>query len=104
VARRPKAFHALVGDFNSLAPGDTFDLGRLPMRLRFVALLGGQPIRWRAIQILMDAGYVDAFRARHAEDLGHTFPTWNPHARLDYAFIPTAATDRLERCDIVDGP
>jgi exodeoxyribonuclease-3 len=63
--------------------------------------LSGGRIRWRTIQIVLDAGYTDGFRLRHPEDAGHTFPTWDPHARLDYVFVPTPSAGRLLACEIV---
>ncbi len=103
VARHAAGLHALVGDFNTLAPGETFNLDRLPLRLRLVALLGGQTIRWQTVQMLLDAGYTDAFRSLHPDAPGHTFPTWDPHIRLDYAFVPNGAVARLARCEVLDG-
>jgi exodeoxyribonuclease III len=94
-------FHALVGDFNTLAPGDVFDPRKLPGRLRALVWLSGGRIRWRTIQIVLDAGYTDAFRALHAADAGWTFPTWQPHVRLDYLFVPSGHLPRVQSCDVV---
>ena len=104
VARHQDGFHVLSGDFNTLAPGEKLDVNRLPLHLRFLAWIGGQSIRWQTIQVMLDAHYVDAYRSLHPLDPGHTFPTWDPHLRLDYAFLPESAKDRLQRCDVLDGP
>ena len=64
----------LAGDFNTLAPGATLDVGRLPLRLRPFVWLSGGRINWRTIQTVLDAGYVDAFRVKHPDDPGLTFP------------------------------
>jgi len=96
--------HALAGDFNTLAPGERLDWSRLPLRLRLLALLGGKSIRWQTVQILLDAGYEDGFRQLHPDDKGPTFPTWDPHVRLDYVFVPAKAKDCLRRCEVVGGP
>lgn len=93
----------VLGDFNTLAPGEKLDVNRLPPHLRILAWLGGQTIRWQTIQSMLDAHYVDAYRFLHPLDPGHTFPTWDPHLRLDYAFLPAAATTRLSRCEVIDG-
>jgi endonuclease/exonuclease/phosphatase family metal-dependent hydrolase len=101
--KRERRFHALVGDFNTLAPGEFLDIRKLPHRLRaFVWLSGGQ-IRWRTVQSVLDAGYADAYRQRHATDGGFTFPTWNPHLRLDYLFVPAPELPRVLSCDVVTG-
>ena len=38
------------------------------------------------------------------DDPGLTFPTWDPHVRLDYAFVPAASADRLKSCRVVVEP
>jgi endonuclease/exonuclease/phosphatase family metal-dependent hydrolase len=93
--------HAIAGDFNTLAPGEILDARRLPSRLRPFLWLSGGRIRWRTIQQVLDAGYVDTFRLRHPEEPGFTFPTRDPHLRLDYVFVPRAYADRVETCDVV---
>ena len=55
----------LAGDFNTIAPGDTVEVGRLPMRLRPLIWLTGGRVRWRTIQTVLDAGYADTFRMLH---------------------------------------
>jgi exodeoxyribonuclease-3 len=80
--------HVLVGDFNTLAPGELLEVAKLPARLRALVWLSGGRIRWRTIQTVLDAGYVDAFRHHHPDLVGNTFPTWDPHVRLDYLFVP----------------
>ena len=95
--------HVLVGDFNTLAPGDVLDIRKLPHRLRALVWLSGGKIRWQTIQIILDAGYVDGYRMLHPESIGFTFPTWNPHVRLDYAFLPKTFGDHLRSCAVVEG-
>jgi len=98
------AFHVLAGDFNTLAPGERLDRWQLPPHLHLVSVLGGA-IRWRTIQAMLDAGYADGYRTLHPLGPGHTFPTWSPHLRLDYVFVPEAHRTRLRACDVVtDGP
>jgi endonuclease/exonuclease/phosphatase family metal-dependent hydrolase len=92
--------HVLVGDFNTLAPGELLDFTRLPGRLRALVWLSGGRIRWKTIQGVLDAGYVDAFRALQPELVGHTFPTWDPHVRLDYLFVPKPCMERVSRCQV----
>ena len=92
--------HALVGDFNTIAPGELFDFRNLPARLRALVWLSGGRIRWKTIQTVLDAGYVDAFRHLQPDLVGHTFPTWDPHVRLDYLFVPAACVGRVARCQV----
>ena len=94
--------HVLAGDFNTLAPGESLELKRLPPRLRPFVWLSGGTIRWHVVQILLDAGYADACRTVGAgEGPAYTFPTWDPHLRLDYAFLPAACARHLARCSVV---
>lgn len=102
IARHQHGFHVLTGDFNTLAPGDVLDIRKLPRRLRALVWLSGGEVRWRTIQIVLDAGYVDAYRSTHPAVPGFTFPTWDPHVRLDYLFLPSRYTERLQSCEIVD--
>ncbi len=95
------AFHLLVGDFNTLAPNEALDISRLPYRLRVLVWLSGGRIRWQTIAIMLGANYVDGFRVCQQTGTGFTFPTWDPHVRLDYAFLPKAFTDRLVSCGVV---
>jgi exodeoxyribonuclease-3 len=90
----------LLGDFNTLAPGELLDMRLLPLRLRPLVWLSGGYIRWETIQIMLDAGYVDGFRAVNPLEKGFTFPTWNPHLRLDYIFLPARFSDRLKGCEV----
>lgn len=95
--------HALVGDFNTIAPGEIFDLRKLPARLRALVWLSGGRIRWRTIQTVLDAGYADVFRRLQPDVVGSTFPTWDPHVRLDYLFVPAAFAGRVACCQVVTG-
>jgi len=94
-------FHLLTGDFNTLAPGDVLDFRKLPARLRALVWLSGGRIRWRTIQIVLNAGYVDVFRRLHPDDRGLSFPVWDPHVRLDYVFAPAGHAARLAACHVV---
>jgi exodeoxyribonuclease-3 len=104
IKQHDHGFHLLAGDFNTLAPGDIFDFRKLPTRLRALVWLSGGRIRWRTIQIVLNAGYVDVFRRLHPEDRGLSFPVWDPHVRLDYVFAPAGHAGRVLRCEVVRHP
>jgi len=95
-------FHIITGDFNTLAPGERLDMNRLPRRLRLLALLLGGRVRYRTIQIMLDEGYADGYRLLHPEagDERYTFPTWDPHARLDYVFVPKDSGECIKSCRV----
>ena len=101
IEQHQKGFHALVGDFNTLAPGAVLDTRRLPLRLRPLLWLGGGRVQWRVIQIMLDAEYADGYRRLHPEDAGFTFPTWDPNIRFDYIFLPQTFAARLTACEVV---
>lgn len=101
IRRHEHGFHALVGDFNTVTPGELLDFGALPQKVRATVWLSGGAIRWRTIQVVKDAGYVDVFRALHPADPGLTLPAGAPQVRLDYLFVPGTQTDRVSRCEVV---
>jgi endonuclease/exonuclease/phosphatase family metal-dependent hydrolase len=103
IKQHQEGFHLLAGDFNTLAPGELLDVRKLPLRLRTFVWLSGGEIRWRTIQQILDARYIDGFRAHHPGDPGLTFPTWGPHVRLDYIFVPASQVSRLQSCEVVTG-
>ena len=93
--------HVLIGDFNTVAPNELLDVAKLPARLRALVWLSGGRIRWRTIQTILAAGYTDIFRTLHPDVIGYTFPTWDPHVRLDYLFAPTSNVARITRCEVL---
>ena len=95
--------HALVGDFNTLAPGELLDPRRLPARLRALVWLSGGTVRWRTIKAVLDNGYMDSFRTLHPNTPGFTFPTWDPHVRLDFVFAPNEIAERVTECTVLTG-
>ena len=97
-------FPVLCGDFNTVAPGDPFEVSRLPMRYRPLMWLSGGSVRWRTIQTVLDAGYADSFKALHPEDPGLTLPAADPHIRLDYVFVQKNQLSRVLSCDVVRDP
>ncbi len=104
VSRHEPGFHVLGGDFNTVAPGESLDLGRLPLRLKpFVWLSGGRVV-WRTVQTVLDNGYVDAYRFKHPREPGATLPTIDPALRLDYVFLPQQYASQLVACDVVRHP
>jgi exodeoxyribonuclease-3 len=103
IKKHQEGFHALVGDFNTVTPGELLDFAALPQKVRATVWLSGGRIRWKTTQIVKDAGYVDIFRTLHPEDPGLTLPTKSPQVRLDYLFVPTAHVARVASCEVVRG-
>ena len=98
------AFHVLCGDFNALAPGERFDTSPMPAWIRGMVWLSGRDIARSTIEMMRADGYVDAWRTLHADpknEPGYTFPTWDPHLRLDYLFVPAGDIARVTSCSVV---
>ena len=103
IKRHQNGFHVLVGDFNTLAPGEVLEMHRLPAWIRGLIWISGRKLQRETIQHMLDAGYGDGYRMLH-EDKGYTFPTWDPHVRLDYVFVPRTFKDRLAKCEVITEP
>jgi exodeoxyribonuclease-3 len=104
IEREQHGFHAVAGDFNTLAPGELFDFKALPQKVKATLWLSGGRVRWRTIRMMLDAGYADAFRALHPGDPGLTLPAASPQVRLDYVFVPSAQLPRVTRCEVIRTP
>ncbi|MBA3531347.1 MAG: endonuclease/exonuclease/phosphatase family protein [Ardenticatenales bacterium] len=98
-----EGFHVLVGDFNTLAPGELLEVWRMPTWIQALIWISGREIQRETIQVVLDAGYTDGYRHLHPQG-GFTFPVWNPHLRLDYLFLPAAFADCLKECQVIQEP
>jgi endonuclease/exonuclease/phosphatase family metal-dependent hydrolase len=101
IKRHQEGFHVLVGDFNTVAPGELLDFKSLPQKVRATVWLSGGQIRWRTVQIVLDAGYADVFRLLHPADAGLTLPTTAPQVRLDYLFVQKPHLTRVTACEVL---
>lgn len=101
IEQHRQGFHVVAGDFNTLAPGELLDISLLPIRLRPFVWLSGGRVRWETIQIMLNANYIDGYRMLYPEDKGYTFPTFNPHLRLDYVFLHADYGKKLKACKVI---
>lgn len=104
IKRHQDGFHVLVGDFNTLAPGELLEVGRMPAWIRALIWISGRKLQRETIQFVLDAGYSDGYRMQHPDDKGYTFPTWDPHVRLDYVFVPQKFKERLIKSEVITEP
>lgn len=104
IREHQNGFHVIAGDFNALAPGELLQVAKMPAWIRAMIWLSGRDIARDTIQLMLDEGYADGWRQLHPEATGYTFPTWDPHVRLDYVFVPKRYVDRLAVCEIVHTP
>lgn len=92
--------HALVGDLNALRSGDPIGTPPPAVEKRGEAVAGApRP----TIQRLIDAGYVDCYRARHPRANGYTYPAHAPWLRLDYIYAAPPLAPCLRACAVVAG-
>lgn len=104
IRKHQEGCHLIAGDFNALAPGELLEVRKMPRWIRAMVWLSGNDIARDTIQLMLDEGYVDAWRLLHPNDPGFTFPTWDPHVRLDYVFMPKRYAERIVVCEIVRTP
>jgi exodeoxyribonuclease-3 len=104
IKKHQSGFHALVGDFNTLAPGELLDTRRMPAWIRALVWISGRDIQRETIRIMLDAGYLDGYRYLYPNDEGYSFPTWDAHLRLDYIFLPAQFGDHLLSCRVIREP
>lgn len=104
IKRHQDGFHVLVGDFNTLAPGEALETKRMPAWIKALIWISGRKLQRETIQFVLDAGYNDGYRMLHPEEKGYTFPTWDQRVRLDYVFVPNAFRERLLECEVITEP
>lgn len=104
IKEHQEGFHLIAGDFNALAPGALLHVGKLPRWIQAMVWMSGRDIARDTIQEMLDAGYADAWPRLHAGADGYTFPTWDPHVRLDYVFLPERFAGRIASCEVLRDP
>jgi len=80
--------HLLAGDFNANSPMQRLDLQKCKQKTRQEWQANGGKIPRRAVQKILDAGYVDTLYAARGEMAGEigSFTTQEPGQRVDYVF------------------
>ena len=94
----------LVGDFNSVAPGDRPAIERMRTFDRVLILLQGNRLFHFAVRSILAAGMADCFRDLHQSEDGFTVPVPAPNVRLDYVFANAPMRATLKRCFVVREP
>ena len=90
--------HLLCGDFNANAPYQRVDPAKCKPRTRREWDENGGGLPRRAVQRLLDAGYVDTLRELHPADAERagSFTTEFPGQRVDYVFAFGMERTRLK--------
>jgi exodeoxyribonuclease III len=91
----------LIGDLNSVAPGDEPQVAAMPLWLRLLLRFDG-PIRTEVLDRLLNAGWVDIFRQLHPDEPGYTLPAIAPQVRLDYLLAGPPVVPRIQSCEPAD--
>jgi endonuclease/exonuclease/phosphatase family metal-dependent hydrolase len=94
--------HLVVGDLNTVAPGDRVLQHKNPPRMRRVMALQLGLIFRLALPRLLKAGYVDCFRRLHPTKDGFTWMPGNLTTRYDYMLAPPEVATSLQTCRVVD--
>jgi len=92
--------HLLVGDLTARTPGEPIGKPPVGVEKRGEAVDGVPRL---AIGPVLEAGYVDCYRALHPAEPGYTYPAATPWLRLDYVFASPELAPRLRACDLVGG-
>ncbi len=100
-ARRPGP-HLIMGDLNSIAPGDQVLQRRNPPPMRRLMALQLGLIFRLALPRLLKAGYVDCFRCLHPNEPGFTWMPGNLTTRYDYILADPILAPALRVCRVVD--
>jgi endonuclease/exonuclease/phosphatase family metal-dependent hydrolase len=91
----------LVGDFNTLHPVDLPDVSAYVEVLKTRGEDAPAPqFPRRVIPLLLEAGYVDCYRALHPFTPADTSYTSHKALRVDYIFASAMLADRLSACEI----
>jgi endonuclease/exonuclease/phosphatase family metal-dependent hydrolase len=82
----------LVGDFNAVHPDD--EIGARPPEEQAPA----DYVSRRPVELVLEAGFTDCFRALNPDQRGWTYLAWHPWARIDYVFARRGA----HSCEVVE--
>jgi exodeoxyribonuclease III len=94
--------HMLVGDLNTVHPADEPNLPEYLATLRERGEQAPHPqFPRQVIPFLLNAGYVDCYRALHPTTPGYTAHTDHPALRIDYIFASPSLARHLHACDVV---
>lgn len=94
--------HVIVGDLNSIAPGDRVLQRNNPPQMRRVMAWQLGLIFRLAVPRLLRAGYVDCFRKLHPDEPGFTWMTGNLTTRYDYILADPTIAPALHACRVID--
>jgi endonuclease/exonuclease/phosphatase family metal-dependent hydrolase len=89
----------IVGDMNSISPGDIPITAALPTWIRVLLRVDGG-IGTTVVARILEAGFVDAFRRLNPNEPGSTMPAVAPTVRLDYVMVGPELVPAVSACRI----
>jgi exodeoxyribonuclease-3 len=89
----------IVGDLNSISPGDVPITAALPAWIRVLLRVDGG-MRTTVVERVLEAGFVDAFRRLNPDEPGSTMPAIAPTVRLDYVMVGPELVLSVSACRI----
>jgi exodeoxyribonuclease-3 len=89
----------IVGDMNSISPGDVPITAALPTWIRLLLRVDGG-IRTTVVDRVLQAGFVDAFRRLNPSEPGSTMPAIAPTVRLDYVMVGPELVPSVSACRV----
>jgi len=92
--------YVLMGDFNATHPAQQVDTTALRDGDRKRVAAQDNLVPRHAIELLIEAGYIDAYHRCHGSDAGYTLSTRRPSLRVDYIFLSPELTEALAACDV----
>ncbi len=93
--------HLVLGDFNTVASGESLDLSIFPTRIQQLMRLQANRIAHFALRPLAAAKYTDVFRAVHPHESGRTWMPTHLAARFDYIFADPQMAACVQDCRLV---
>jgi exodeoxyribonuclease-3 len=102
IQQRAPGPHLIVGDLNTIAPGDRVLQHRNPPRMRRVMALQFNMIFHFTLARLRRAGYVDCFRQLHPTNDGFTWMPTNRTTRYDYVLADPTLAPALRACWVME--
>lgn len=102
IQNRQPGPHLILGDLNTIAPGDRVLQRNNPLRMRQVMALQLNLIFRLALPRLLKVGYVDCFRRLYPQADGFTWTPGNLTTRYDYILADAALAPALRACRVID--
>ncbi len=97
--------HIIAGDFNCSHPDQIIDLTKVRQKTRDRVATQNNYFPRKAIQSMLDAGYIDAHAiGRTPQQYQTSFTTSHPAMRVEFIFVTPSLVSAVKRCEILQSP